>query len=169
MFYLCLNQLWYWTVGQWTGLSTDQRIALVGVVITALAAVVSLVATRYAYLALMAGRQAVVVARDAIREERAGRRLERLQRVRLPLDSLKRAAATASGDAGQIQPVRDAKLALKDVLMPFQPADLELTFKALNLGEADFTAIVAAAAEAAKEVEAGLAEARQELSRLAGR
>jgi hypothetical protein len=148
-------------------LSADQKIALAGVVITAVAAAVTFLATKYARDAVREGRKALEVARDATREQRSARRFERLQLLVKPLLDLRRAAATLQGKAGLIEPLRDARATLDDLVKPFSPAELPSTFRAIALPEANLNDIVVASDEATKEVAKALVAERAVLAAFA--
>lgn len=114
-------------------LSTDQRIAFTGVIITALSVGLAAMATKYARDAVREGRKALEVARDSAREQRSARRVDDLQRLFGPLHDLKRAAATATpNEAEGAQALHSARTVVEALLRPFAPTDLLSCRKAVE-------------------------------------
>ena len=140
---------------------------MAGVIITAIAAAFTLVATKFAYGALRAGRESVGLARNAGREHRAALRFERLQRLPVALTNLQNAAAAAQVPPSDINRLRDARAALKDLLRPFSGADLPAAFRAFQLSDAGPQGILDACEDAQKEIADELHQVGEELARLA--
>lgn len=172
MWEACLNNLVNWVSSQLNGLSqlnADQKTALAGVVISGVAGVATLFATRYAFVAAREGRKAVEVARDASREQRAVRRYERLQLLLTPVANLQRAAATAEASAGETQQVGDARAILEDLAKPFTAAELPHLYTVLGLDQAQLSKTIVECEAATKEVNEHLEAARETLSKLAAK
>ena len=120
-------------INDYSALSTDQKIALWGAILTALATLFALVALLYARSSVKQARLAITVARDAAREDRAARRLDQLQHILAPLRRLAEAAATSDAQpAAGAQELRDARRSLGSWLDTFIQDELPHCFAALD-------------------------------------
>ena len=145
-------------------LSTDQKLSLIGVILTAIAAIATVLATWYSRGAVREGRRALQLARATAREERATRRLAQLQSLLEPLHDLQTAAAVAAPDPTVgAEALRDARKVLSSLLQPFEREEIPEAFDATDptRGASD---VLASAAEGVAKVGRLLQTTREEMA-----